>query len=516
MSMDREQQPTSTYDIITARATRLLIANPDRVRERVEQPGISLSLLQASDETMPSPAKFGYIHYGHDAAADNFWLSGRINFNPPENQKDAEPWQDELLEYVEATFLDSEAPVHYSPSHRSTLYVPLDEKFVAKITIEENTEHCGLVLEVENFAKLQRALGVPDKKPAGSDATTTDDTPRFVLVRDFLSQWNSVLSCITTLYGDEQSSVKDIIITVPELTLASQKSLDSSIPDAERVDTNTGALAGFDSIGGATQAKELLELMALAFKEPELAKEYGITPSSFLLHGPAGTGKTSLAKAFAHEIDAELREFSSTDIVDMYVGNSGKFIKKIFQDAKKVTKPLVLFFDEFDSIAPKGNVGTSERQQVKNVLKKELIDLHEHPHIIVAAATNCDMGDFDEALIRAGRLTPLYVAAPNRNERVDIWSIVLWKQISKLDAMPDVVVTTPRHRLYTPDEFHLYTNDVDSGVLADQSDGMTGADMEEILQRIQRRKFIARVKQGEMSPITQADILDEIRLYQKS
>jgi excinuclease UvrABC nuclease subunit len=70
-----------------------------------------------------------------------------------------------------------------------------------------------------------------------------------------------------------------------------------------------------------------------------------------MLHGPGGTGKTSLVHAFANSIQANLREYSSADIVSKWVGKSGERIAEIFKSAKKEKDPLVLFFDEFEKAA---------------------------------------------------------------------------------------------------------------------------------------------------------------------
>ena len=125
------------------------------------------------------------------------------------------------------------------------------------------------------------------------------------------------------------------------------------------------------------------------------------------------------------------------------------------------------------------------------------------------------MGDFDEALVRAGRLRPLYVAVPTEEERIDVWGCVLWRQINELDSIPDYATTTRRNTLHIPDQFSLYSSEVNPQELAGHSDGLTGADMVAILQQIQENKFLRRVERNEVSAITQADILDAIRHYQK-
>ena len=68
---------------------------------------------------------------------------------------------------------------------------------------------------------------------------------------------------------------------------------------------------------------------------------------------------------------------------------------------------------------------------------------------------------------------------------------------------------------HIPDQLSLYSSEVNPQELAGHSDGLTGADMVTILQQIQENKFLRRIEQNEVSTITQADILDAIRHYQK-
>lgn len=70
-----------------------------------------------------------------------------------------------------------------------------------------------------------------------------------------------------------------------------------------------------------------------------------------LLYGPPGTGKTLLAKAVATECTINFMSVKGPELINMYVGESEKNIREVFEHARKA-QPCVLFFDELDSLAP--------------------------------------------------------------------------------------------------------------------------------------------------------------------
>lgn len=69
------------------------------------------------------------------------------------------------------------------------------------------------------------------------------------------------------------------------------------------------------------------------------------------MYGPPGTGKTLLAKAIATECGLSFISIKGPEILNMYVGESEKNIREIFENAREKS-PCVLFFDELDSLAP--------------------------------------------------------------------------------------------------------------------------------------------------------------------
>lgn len=74
--------------------------------------------------------------------------------------------------------------------------------------------------------------------------------------------------------------------------------------------------------------------------------------SGVLLYGPPGTGKTLIAKAVATECAINFMSIKGPELINMYVGESEKNVRDVFEKARKA-QPCVLFFDELDSLAPR-------------------------------------------------------------------------------------------------------------------------------------------------------------------
>jgi hypothetical protein len=74
--------------------------------------------------------------------------------------------------------------------------------------------------------------------------------------------------------------------------------------------------------------------------------------SGVLLYGPPGTGKTLIAKAVATECAINFMSIKGPELINMYVGESEKNVRDVFDRARKA-QPCVLFFDELDSLAPR-------------------------------------------------------------------------------------------------------------------------------------------------------------------
>lgn len=177
--------------------------------------------------------------------------------------------------------------------------------------------------------------------------------------------------------------------------------------------------------------------------------------SGLLLYGYPGCGKTLLASAVAKECGLNFISVKGPEILNKYIGASEKSVRDLF-DRAQAAKPCVLFFDEFDSIAPKrGHDSTGVTDRVVNQMLTQMDGAEGLDGVYVLAATSRpDL--IDSALLRPGRLDKsLLCDMPGLEDRVDIMKAIARK-------------------------VHLHP-DVDLDKWATRTEGFSGADLQALL-----------------------------------
>lgn len=183
----------------------------------------------------------------------------------------------------------------------------------------------------------------------------------------------------------------------------------------------------WDQVGGLEDLKQRLEeAVEWPISNPKVFKRMGINPpKGILLYGPPGCGKTLMARAVASESKANFISIKGPELLSKWVGESEKAIREVFRKAK-MASPCIVFFDEFDSIAPSRGRHTSDSGVSEKVLSQfltELDGLEGLKDIVVIAATNRP-DIIDPALIRPGRIDRiLMVPAPDEKSRLEILKI---------------------------------------------------------------------------------------------
>lgn len=178
----------------------------------------------------------------------------------------------------------------------------------------------------------------------------------------------------------------------------------------------------FDSIGGLKETRKIL-LETLQYPTtyaPIFAQCPLRLRSGLLLYGFPGCGKTMLASAVAGECGLNFISVKGPEILNKYIGASEKSVRDLF-DRAEAARPCVLFFDEFDSIAPKrGHDSTGVTDRVVNQLLTQMDGAEGLSGVYVLAATSRpDL--IDPALLRPGRLDKSLICdLPNLEDRVDI------------------------------------------------------------------------------------------------
>jgi len=183
----------------------------------------------------------------------------------------------------------------------------------------------------------------------------------------------------------------------------------------------------WEQVGGLEGLKQrLIEAVEWPLSNPKIFRRMGITPpKGILLYGPPGCGKTLLARAVATESKANFISIKGPELLSKWVGESEKAIREVFRKAK-MAAPCIVFFDEFDSIAPSRGRYTSSTGVTEKVLSQfltELDGLESMKDIVVIAATNRP-DILDPALIRPGRIDRiLLVPAPDEKTQIEILKI---------------------------------------------------------------------------------------------
>src|SRR2546421_7399139 len=209
-------------------------------------------------------------------------------------------------------------------------------------------------------------------------------------------------------------------------------------------------------VAGVTEAKAELQEVIDFLRHPRCFEQLGAkVPKGILLYGPPGTGKTLLARGVAGESGAKFYSQSASAFVEMFVGLGAARMRKLFEEAR-ANAPSIIFIDELDAVgaARTGQGFTREQDQTLNQLLVELDGFSPADQVVVMGASN-RLQDLDPALLRPGRFDRQMLVGP-----------------------PDLVGREAILHVHTRNK--PLAADVDLGVVARQTSGLTGADLANI------------------------------------
>lgn len=238
----------------------------------------------------------------------------------------------------------------------------------------------------------------------------------------------------------------------------------------------------FNDVAGVDDAKKELEEVVDFLKNPGKYRKIGArTPKGVLLVGPAGVGKTLLAKAVAGEAGVPFFSMAGSEFMEMLVGVGASRVRDLFATAKAAA-PSIIFIDEIDAIGRQRGRGVmgghDEREQTLNQILVEMDGFSPNDNVVVLAATN--RGDLlDPALLRPGRF--------DRRVTLD---------------MPDK--EGRKHILGIHAEGKKFAEQINWERIADRTVGFSGADLENMLNEAAIGAARENKKEIEMRDVEEA------------
>jgi SpoVK/Ycf46/Vps4 family AAA+-type ATPase len=338
-----------------------------------------------------------------------------------------------------------------------TIQKILDEAKDDRITIEKRYESDESIAklykylkETASHLKLLKESYLPSQMKLDNDVGLIPVKATFDFVLDGTKYWINFGS-MSSEYSINircPSSKVDLINELLE-SFDSQK-----VKEGEtEIKTLEGALSvkgyTWESVGGLAHVKqELQEHIEWPLLNPELFKHLNTTmPKGILLIGPPGNGKTTIAKILANETNSAFYSITPADINSMWVGESEKNVRKLFNQARnqvKKGKTALIFIDEIDGLYTNRDEMDKYTRKTFGQFCSELEGISDLEGVVVIGATN-KYEDLDAALVRPGRFTKkIYIPNPDEIGRKEILDIYLaQKQISEDISITYLVEQTP-------------------------------------------------------------------------
>ena len=255
----------------------------------------------------------------------------------------------------------------------------------------------------------------------------------------------------------------------------------------------------FSAVGGLDSVKAMLQGFVNALTNPELYRQWGITPPrGILLYGPPGTGKTMLAKALATASDAVFYHMKLMNLTSKVGPNTGELIREILTIAVTEGK-AVLFLDGADGLSLEHLLPPPQAREASARLVAALCEkfdsLDDDARVLVVASTS-RTDSIDPSLVAPGRLDHLIeIPLPDPPAQQEILDII--RRRTEREAGRD---------LFEP---------LEPRKLIPAMGGMSGADISDIVRRALEAKVHEAASGKTPGPVTTDDLLLAIDSYKR-
>ena len=337
----------------------------------------------------------------------------------------------------------------------SELITSIENGEVEKIKISSTGSQATVKMK---DSKLEKEVSIPSLDSFMTYSQDYLKTGAFSLEEEEESIWITALGFITP-FGLLAIFLVFWFIMMSGNNQNGTKSMTFGKSKARMINAGEKNRVTFDDVAGVDEEKEELQEIVEFLKNPKKFTDMGARiPKGVLLVGQPGTGKTLLAKAVAGEAGVPFYIISGSDFVEMFVGVGASRVRDLFEQAKK-NAPCIIFIDEIDAVGRQRGAGLGgghdEREQTLNQLLVEMDGFSDNEGVIILAATNRP-DVLDKALLRAGRFDrQIVVGSPDVKAREQILEVHARKK--KL------------------------ADDVDLKVIAKNTSGFAGADLENVL-----------------------------------
>lgn len=254
----------------------------------------------------------------------------------------------------------------------------------------------------------------------------------------------------------------------------------------------------FDQLGGLKAAKAAIRGFSTALTDPDLYRQWGITPPrGVLLYGPPGTGKSLLAMALATISEATFFHLKLYSLTYKFGPNTGELLEEILGIAVQETK-AVIFLDEVDALSLEHLLPPAQALEASGrlvaALAEKLDGIKDFSRVIGVAATS-RTDAVDPSLVAPGRLDHLIeVPLPDPDSQQEIF--LLKQARAEQDAGRPLF------------------GELDFGSILPPMFGMSGAEITEVIRRALETK-VHRASQGEPGLVATQDVLQEIDGYRR-